>query len=367
MPQTAGEMLLNVVAQGIRGGKQKKQNEAFQTEISNILGGGGTREEMLKAFGGAQNPALQQYAISEMLKTPKAAGPMFGGSFSSKLLETAFTKPGTEEGRLAYQQLTAPKTIMDQATGNVTQITPSVPAMLTSLYAQAPGAAPGEGLAVDAGGPVVPGVPQQDGGFEDVGAGVRVKEGYGKSATADESKSTGFANRMLDSEAIYEDLIAKGFDPSTKTTAFFEGLEGSSFTPDLVAQSALPQDVKRYIGGKLDFITAVLRKESGAAIGQTEYEKENKKYFPQAGDGPDVLADKKQRRLNALQSMGKAAGRRYQKDFPEQYKTIFDGAAGATEAATDIPQSALDYLKENDSPELRKQFEAKYGKLPAGL
>ncbi|WP_288982143.1 hypothetical protein [uncultured Flavobacterium sp.] len=49
----------------------------------------------------------------------------------------------------------------------------------------------------------------------------------------------------------------------------------------LLPDIAKSQNQKEYDAYKLDFITAVLRKESGAAIGKDEYAREEKKYFPQ--------------------------------------------------------------------------------------
>jgi len=57
-----------------------------------------------------------------------------------------------------------------------------------------------------------------------------------------------------------------------------------------------------------DFISAVLRKESGAAISDTEFENEGKKYFPQPGDGAAVLKRKAEARKIAAKSLARAAG-----------------------------------------------------------
>lgn len=57
-----------------------------------------------------------------------------------------------------------------------------------------------------------------------------------------------------------------------------------------------------------DFISAVLRKESGAAISDQEYENEGKKYFPQPGDSEGVLKRKEAARKIALNSLKRAAG-----------------------------------------------------------
>jgi outer membrane protein len=63
-----------------------------------------------------------------------------------------------------------------------------------------------------------------------------------------------------------------------------------------------------YQQAKLNFITAILRKESGAAIDSDEFAKEDQKYFPQRGDSDAVLAQKKQARQTAIRTMEIQAG-----------------------------------------------------------
>lgn len=43
------------------------------------------------------------------------------------------------------------------------------------------------------------------------------------------------------------------------------------------------------------------------------------------------------------------------------------GSAGASSSRSRAPAAAIDYLRKNDSPELRQQFRAKYGALPEGF
>jgi hypothetical protein len=57
-----------------------------------------------------------------------------------------------------------------------------------------------------------------------------------------------------------------------------------------------------------NFISAVLRKESGAAIPPDEYTNEEKKYFPQAGDGPKVIQQKQEARKLAIEALKAQAG-----------------------------------------------------------
>ena len=49
-----------------------------------------------------------------------------------------------------------------------------------------------------------------------------------------------------------------------------------------------------------NFVNAILRRESGSAISAAEFDSANKQYFPQVGDSPDVLAQKRRNREVAL-------------------------------------------------------------------
>ena len=60
-----------------------------------------------------------------------------------------------------------------------------------------------------------------------------------------------------------------------------------------------------------DFINAQLRRESGAAIAPSEYTNADRQYFPQPGDGPEVLAQKAKNRALAVEGMRRAAGPSY--------------------------------------------------------
>lgn len=71
-----------------------------------------------------------------------------------------------------------------------------------------------------------------------------------------------------------------------------------------------------YEQAKQEFITALLRRESGAAIAHHEFDSYGKQFFPQPGDGPEVIAQKRQARWNALNAMKSEAGPAYKKQEP---------------------------------------------------
>jgi hypothetical protein len=70
-------------------------------------------------------------------------------------------------------------------------------------------------------------------------------------------------------------------------------------------------EYQKYKQASSNFITALLRQESGAAISKSEFERYDKEYMPQPGDGPEVLAQKSEARRVAIEGMKKGAGPGY--------------------------------------------------------
>lgn len=108
--------------------------------------------------------------------------------------------------------------------------------------------------------------------------------------------SSVFANRVGAANDVLAELEAiPDFDPTSLQTAFFEAIPGGNL--------ALSDNEQRFAQAKRDFITAVLRKESGAAIGKDEFINEDKKFFPQVGDKPAVLKQKAIGRKRAFDNL----------------------------------------------------------------
>jgi hypothetical protein len=75
---------------------------------------------------------------------------------------------------------------------------------------------------------------------------------------------------------------------------------------------------QRYRQAQRAFTEARLRKESGAAIPQGEYENDARTYFAQPGDGPDVIAQKRQARQVVLEGLKFGAGKAYDEFYGAQ-------------------------------------------------
>jgi hypothetical protein len=115
----------------------------------------------------------------------------------------------------------------------------------------------------------------------------------------DQYKVGGFAKRAIMAEA---DLARLPKDVGTGE--FWDTLQGSSIFPE----GAKSENRKLFEQTQRNFISAVLRRESGAAISDQEMENESKKYFPQPGDGPQVLAQKARSRKQAIMNLRAEAG-----------------------------------------------------------
>lgn len=67
-------------------------------------------------------------------------------------------------------------------------------------------------------------------------------------------------------------------------------------------------EFKEYDQARRTFVNAILRRESGAAIAESEFESANQQYFPQPFDTPEVIAQKRAARELATTMMLAASG-----------------------------------------------------------
>jgi hypothetical protein len=143
-----------------------------------------------------------------------------------------------------------------------------------------------------------------------------------KPLTEAQGNATAFGMRMAESNKLLKNLEDKGV---TNTGLIRQTIGATVGVLPLVGdklQSAVKASMnplpsvlggpssgqQEYDQAKQNFITAVLRKESGAAIGVNEFKTEDEKYFPQAGDSDKVIAQKQSARELAIKAMGIQAG-----------------------------------------------------------
>jgi hypothetical protein len=146
--------------------------------------------------------------------------------------------------------------------------------------------------------------------------------GGGKPLTETQGNAVSFGARAVEANRISTDLENKG----VTNTGVIRTVAGGVLGGAPIIGDKLEQNVRSsfnvlptYLGGpnpqqqqndqaRRDFVSAVLRKESGAAISASEYANEEKKYFPQLGDSNEVIKQKQNSRLKAIEGLKSQAG-----------------------------------------------------------
>jgi hypothetical protein len=124
-----------------------------------------------------------------------------------------------------------------------------------------------------------------------------------KALSETQSVSTGFAMRMRDARATIDQLEEdKSVDPTGQLVAHAGG-KGWVGTPANYAVGAMNPQAQVYQQAQRNWVTANLRKESGAAIPPAEMQQELEKWFPVPGDRPEVVASKRASREVAEKAM----------------------------------------------------------------
>jgi hypothetical protein len=120
---------------------------------------------------------------------------------------------------------------------------------------------------------------------------VRAGAGANKPLNDVQSKALQFGTRMQAAGSVLDGLASKGVDQPglIKRAADAVGIGGAANW----TQSGEQQQVEQ---AQRDFINAVLRRESGAAIADSEFSNARQQYFPQVGDNPEVIAQKRKNR-----------------------------------------------------------------------
>jgi hypothetical protein len=131
--------------------------------------------------------------------------------------------------------------------------------------------------------------------------------GKEKPMTETQSNATAYGMRMKEANSILEDLAKKGVLKGAviEATPLIGGALGQVLPSALGGTSAAQQQVNQ---AKSNFITAVLRKESGAVISDSEFDREDKKYFPQINDNASVIKQKENARKLAIKAIEVQAG-----------------------------------------------------------
>ena len=158
--------------------------------------------------------------------------------------------------------------------------------------------------------------------------GVRQLTGKGTALTESQGNAVAYGMRAKEANAILDELSKKGVlrGANIESTPFIGESLGKVLPSVLGGTSGAQQQVNQ---AKLNFITAVLRKESGASIPPSEYETEDKKYFPQMNDSAATIKQKENARKIAIQALGYQAGPGVK--HINEFKPSVGGIAGASD------------------------------------
>jgi len=132
--------------------------------------------------------------------------------------------------------------------------------------------------------------------------------GSGKPLTEYQGKSTGFGMRA-DAASRLIDSVGQGgkVQPSLlKRAAESVPLVGEGL--GMVANRFASPEQQQVEQAQRDFINAVLRQESGAAIAASEFDNARLQYFPQPGDSAEVIEQKRANREAAINGFRISAG-----------------------------------------------------------
>jgi hypothetical protein len=98
--------------------------------------------------------------------------------------------------------------------------------------------------------------------------------------------------------------------------------------------------IQQQLQAERNFINAVLRRESGAAIAESEFESAEKQYFPVPGDSQEVLAQKKANRDLVSNNLINESGSAYVKEQENKFSTALNKSTEKIQG-TSIVQSIL--------------------------
>lgn len=118
---------------------------------------------------------------------------------------------------------------------------------------------------------------------------------------AAQAQAATFGRRIEQAEDVFKDLQAKGFNRADTMS------DMESYIPERFQG----ENLRKQDQAERNFVNAVLRRESGAAIAQSEFDSAKKQYFPRPGDTPDILRQKEINRNTILAGLKAEAGHVY--------------------------------------------------------
>lgn len=117
--------------------------------------------------------------------------------------------------------------------------------------------------------------------------------------TVDAAKNSGFLIRTEAANKILNEMEDQGLEFIQQNLESVPLGAGNYFrTPEF----------QQFDQARRDFVNAILRRESGAVIADSEFENANKQYFPVPGDSDAVIQQKRRNRETAIQGLRVGSG-----------------------------------------------------------
>lgn len=166
-----------------------------------------------------------------------------------------------------------------------------------------------------------------------------MESGKARQISVVERTAAGFFNRMLEAEKN-----ARAVEDNQKDRDLvMQG--GIPLVPNALTNWLQTPAGQQYQQAQRTYTEARLRKESGAAIPQSEFDTDRNTNFRIAGDSPEVLAQKRKSRLQTMRGIANSAGRALEEYYGEGTKIDDLLKQFETGGAAAVPADVADALK----------------------
>jgi hypothetical protein len=118
-----------------------------------------------------------------------------------------------------------------------------------------------------------------------------------------QSKALLFGSRMREAEKVLTSMATKGTVRPSVMKGVVEGTPLVGGALGALANNNSTPEQQQVEQAQQDWLNAVLRRESGAVIGPSEFASGKKQYFPEVGDSPEKIAQKTRNRKLAMEGI----------------------------------------------------------------
>lgn len=185
-----------------------------------------------------------------------------------------------------------------------------------------------------------------------------------KPPTEGQAKALMFGSRMAVSDEVLNELGMKGVTMPSLMKQGAESIPVIGGVLGMGANAFASADQQQVEQAQRDFINAVLRRESGAAIADSEFKNAQRQYFPQPGDSQQVIQQKAANRQTAIAGMKAEFG---DQSAPE-FNAIVEQARAARQSANPRRSSGAvgGAPAQPGTPPVQITSDADYAALPSG-